>query len=68
MFNFYFNFRMNDETRRQLILLSKALKRTKSNLLRWLLHQEFLRQGFEPLESMEESHSTSESNEGVDDD
>jgi hypothetical protein len=41
---------MQDETRRELTILSKHLRRTKSNVLRWLIHQEYLRQGFHPIE------------------
>ena len=49
-YNFYFNFRMRDETRRELTILSNHLQRTKSNILRWLIHQEYQRQGFDPID------------------
>ena len=67
MFNFYFNFRMNDETRRELIFLSKYLRRTKSNLLRWLIHEECIRQGYELFDDADVAQ-TAKTSEGVDDD
>lgn len=50
MYKFYFNFRMNEQTKRQLSILSKTLQRTKSNLLRWLVHQEYVRWGLDTSE------------------
>ena len=49
MYPHFFNFRINDESGMELSILSKNLQRTKSNLLRWLIHKEFIRQGYQPL-------------------
>ena len=57
MFPFYFNFRMNEETKAKLDILSKNLQRTKSNLMRWLIHKEYIQQGFEHLVHTEYSSS-----------
>lgn len=59
MYKFYFNFRMNERTKRQLCILSKTLQRSKSNLLRWLVHEEYVRWGLDTSEQ-NESHTVFE--------
>lgn len=44
MFTKNFNFRIDEQTFARLSMLSKTLKRSKSNSLRFLIFQEFLRQ------------------------
>ncbi|NLN69419.1 MAG: hypothetical protein GX142_01330 [Chloroflexi bacterium] len=45
-----FNFRMPVQTWHELNILSKSLLRTKSSLIRWLIHKEFKRLGLTSLE------------------
>jgi len=43
----YFNFRLDEKTHRKLWLLADNLQRTKSNLIRWLITEEYKRQSLD---------------------
>lgn len=67
MFNYYYNFRVDEKTRQELIFLSESLQRTKSNLLRWLVHQEYLRWEHDALEGTDAPLIMIDSNQGGND-
>ena len=50
MYKKFFNFRIDPQTSRKLTILADTVQRTKSNLVRWLISQEYIRCGLNLLE------------------
>ena len=62
MFKYDIHFRLDGKTLRKLRTLATTQQRTISNLIRWLISQEFLRQG---LDSNEENDIPAASEMGI---